>query len=288
VSGRTFLRWGLLALSVVLPICGPAASAALAAPPPNDDYNSATALPTAKFAQAPGTTVEATDGNFDGDLDVWYTWTAPSSGPVEIVLTSSTRAPEFALFLDGTEADFQDLALDSPPDFPIINDCNDTSKTYCNDYRVQAGQTYRIRAFTCVNCGYPETAFSLRVLQDDVGPETRLARYRVLPFDGVVGLFPRAADPAPSVGGVEVQCKVGNHRFRRCDKRSQTRSWRLFLHPPLRTGTHTKRWLAQLRGVDANGNVDLTPLRLRVSIKQRCGPSGLGSCTILRVRVRRA
>src|SRR5262245_28671863 len=184
-----------LALAALLSLC-PAAPA-LAAPPPNDDFNSATVLPSAKYAQTSGTTVGATDAYFPDEPDVWYTWMAPSSGPVKISLESATRAPQLEFYLDGTEYEFQTFSLEEPPDFPITDFSCEAPKRECNEYSVQAGNVYRIRAFTC--CGDPKVPFTLRVLRDDVAPQTLIGRVRVNREQRFVRIFPRASDPEPRI-----------------------------------------------------------------------------------------
>jgi hypothetical protein len=74
-------------------------SMAAAAPPANDDFASAKALSGLSTSTA-GTTVGATrepgepdHGSAGGQNSVWYTWTAPSTGPVAIDICDENFAP---------------------------------------------------------------------------------------------------------------------------------------------------------------------------------------------------
>jgi hypothetical protein len=238
--------------------------------------------------QVSGTNVDATDPSAQQEPDVWYTWIAPVSGPVKISAQSGTRAPQLEIYLDGSESDFQASALGEPPDFPITDFGCEPPRFYCDHRSVQAGQVYRIRAFTCGSCLDPQVPFTLRVLQDDVAPQTALRRVRVNREQLFVRIFPRAVDPSPSIGGIVIQCKLNNRRYRYCDQRAGTDVWRLTLSPRVRTGTHTTSWLVRFRARDAFENVDPTPLQVRVKVKMHCFPPFLGPpvCDFRRVRAR--
>lgn len=79
-----------------------AGAAAQAAPPANDDFASAVSLGTAASGSIAGTDVDATFeagessalSSFETSGDVWYSWTAPSSGFVAFRTTNPNPANE--------------------------------------------------------------------------------------------------------------------------------------------------------------------------------------------------
>jgi len=78
------------AVAVVLVLAAGSATAQ-AAPPGNDDYANATTIAGKLPAQVDGTNAEATKeagepnhGGDSGGASVWYSWTAPATGPVQI------------------------------------------------------------------------------------------------------------------------------------------------------------------------------------------------------------
>ncbi len=88
---RPLFSWSLLVSLLLFP------GALLAAPPPNDDFASATPLGNPATLSVTGTTVEATYEAGEviytySDRSVWYQWTAPASGWKRLTVTSTQNA----------------------------------------------------------------------------------------------------------------------------------------------------------------------------------------------------
>jgi len=145
-------RWWIAARSLALlgmasALLLAAATAAQAAAPANDGFAQATFLADPEVSVS-GTTVEATEeagepdhAGVSGGSSVWYSWTAPSSGPVTISTCPYTELHPDTVLAVYTGATLGDLT-------PVAS--SDDSPVACKPFgsevelEVTAGTTYRI------------------------------------------------------------------------------------------------------------------------------------------------
>ena len=175
---RRYLSLGAVAVVTAL---AAGSATAQAAPPVNDDYANATTIAGKLPVQVDGTNAEATkeagEPNHGGDAgvaSVWYSWTAPATGPVQI---HTCNGPSFDTLL-GVYTE-----TGSVPPFSNLHEeaGNDDFCAHGSLVELDAvqGTVYKIAVDTFSGSGTPQTGpFALRISADiptvaiDSGPGT--------------------------------------------------------------------------------------------------------------------
>lgn len=233
-------------------------------PPPNDDFENAISLERVLSEYDPpdlyrapafgynwGATKQAGEPNHAGDVggaSVWYSWTAPVSGPANIRLCCAFSGEELGVYTG-----------------EAVDDLTPVAETGLSTFPVTAGQTYRIAvdgrhdyteagpwmgSFVLVaDIPLPSsapaldpTAPLLAPAPDASAPRTTIVKRRLMPLERNAAFRFRSNE-----AGGSFRCRLDGRPFTAC---SSPKTYR-----QLRPGRHT----FEVTALDAAGNRDATP-----------------------------